>query len=113
VLKPHLRAPPDQPKNEDRCGLLARPRGRLEHSAQAARSIKLLETVAEHVADEFAWPAPFTLEMQKLAASPNARWDLSTRKLTLCYEHWAPTLKKLYRTYGAARGPRAQSENSK
>ena len=31
---------------------------------------------------------------------PNARWDLATRKLTLCYE-LAVEFADLYRTYGA------------
>jgi hypothetical protein len=54
-------------------------------AAQVARSIRLLQTVTEHVADEFVWPMPFTLEMQS-CDGPNARWDLATHKLTLCYE---------------------------
>jgi hypothetical protein len=99
VLKPHLRTP-DQPKTKIDV-VYGEATGRLEHSAQAARSIQLLETVAQHVADEFAWPAPFTLEMQS-CGFPNARWDLSTRKLTLCYE-LAADFEELYRAYGVAR----------
>jgi hypothetical protein len=34
---------------------------------QVNRSIRLLETVAEHATDEFAWPAPLTLEMQSFS----------------------------------------------
>jgi hypothetical protein len=99
VHKPHLREP-DQPKTNIDV-VYGEATGRLEHSAQAARSIHLLETVAEHVSDEFAWPAPFTLEMQS-CGFPNARWDLSTRKLTLCYE-LAADFEDLYRAYGVAR----------
>src|SRR5882672_7701485 len=51
-------------------------------------------------ADEFAWPAPFTLEMQS-CGFPNARWDLSTHKLTVCYE-LAAEFADLYRSYGGA-----------
>jgi hypothetical protein len=65
---------------------------------QVARSIRLLETVAEHAAEEFAWPAPFTLEMQS-CGYPNARWDLATHKLTVCYE-LAVDFADLYRAYG-------------
>jgi hypothetical protein len=98
VLKPHLRSP-DQPKTKIDV-VYGEAKGRLELSAQAARSNRLLETVAQHVADEFVWPAPFTLEMQS-CGFPNARWDLSTSKLTLCYE-LAADFGELYRAYGAA-----------
>jgi Putative metallopeptidase len=73
-------------------------KGRLEVAAQALRSIQLLETVAEHTAEAFAWPAPFTLEMQT-CGFPNARWALPTYKLTLCYE-LAADFAELYTTYG-------------
>jgi hypothetical protein len=58
-------------------------------------------SIAEHATDEFAWPAPFTLEMQS-CGYPNARWDLSTHKLTVCYE-LAAEFADLYRGYGEAR----------
>ena len=75
--------------------------GRTATAQQVARSIRLLETVAEHAADQFVWPAPFTLEMQS-CGSPNAHWDLATHKLTVCYE-LAPEFADLYRAYGDAR----------
>ncbi len=99
LLKPHLRAP-DQPKTK--IDVVYGPaKGRLEIARQAAVSIRLLETVAEHSADAFAWPKPFTLEMQT-CGFPNARWDLSTHKLTLCYELSAD-FADLYRAYGDVR----------
>jgi hypothetical protein len=73
-----------------------------------------LEVVAEHAADELAWPAPFTLEMQS-CGYPDARWDLSTHKLTLCYE-LGVDFADLYRGYGDLRmdGSRvADSSNRK
>jgi hypothetical protein len=75
-------------------------KGRLEVAAQVLRSIQLLETLAEHTAEAFAWPAPFTLELQS-CGFPNARWDLSTHKLTVCYE-LAADFAVLYTDYGAA-----------
>jgi Putative metallopeptidase len=75
-------------------------KGRFGLGVQAARSNLWLEAVAQHVADEFVWPVPFTLEMQS-CGFPNARWDLSTGKLTLCYE-LAADFEELYRSYGAA-----------
>jgi hypothetical protein len=60
----------------------------------------LLETVAEHAADDFAWPVPLTLEMQS-CGFPNAGYDPSTHKLTVCYELGAD-FAELYRSYGEA-----------
>src|SRR5262249_45329960 len=97
-LKPHVRAP-DQPKTKIDV-IYGEGKGRIEVAAQTLGSIQLLETVAEHTAEAFAWPAPFTLELQT-CGFPNARWDLSTRKLTLCYE-LAADFAELYTTYGAA-----------
>jgi putative metallopeptidase DUF4344 len=99
VLKPHRRTP-DQPKTK--VDVVYGPaEGKAATAQKVARSIRLLETVAGHAADDFAWPAPFTLEMQS-CGFPNARWDLSTHKLTLCYE-LAADFANLYRDYGGAR----------
>ena len=96
VLKPHRRAP-DQPKSE--IDVVYGPaEGRIATAQQVARSIRLLETVAARAADDFVWPAPFTLEMQS-CGSPNAGWNPSTRKLTVCYE-LARDFADLYRGYG-------------
>jgi hypothetical protein len=110
LLKPHRRAP-DQPKTK--IDVVYGPAtGRLELARQAASSIRLLETVAEHAANDFAWPTPFTLEMQS-CGFPNARWDLSTHKLTLCYELGAD-FADLYRTYGDVRAEGTKlADNSK
>jgi hypothetical protein len=73
VLGPHRRAP-DQPKTN--IDVIYGPaEGRTSTAQQVAQSIRLLETVAEHAADEFAWPASFTLEMQS-CGYPNARWGI-------------------------------------
>jgi hypothetical protein len=96
LLKPHRRAP-DQPKTK--IGVVYGPaEGRAAVVRQMARSIRLLETVAEHAADAFAWPAPFTLEMNS-CGFPNASWNLPSHKLTLCYE-LATDFADLYREYG-------------
>ena len=99
MLKPHRRTP-DQPKTK--IDVIYGPaKGSLETVAQAARSVQLLEVVAEGATNELAWPAPFTLEMQS-CDFPNARWDLPTHKLTLCYE-LAADFADLYRGYGGVR----------
>jgi len=99
VLKPHRRAP-DQPKTK--IDVVYGPaEGRIATARQVASSVRLLETVAGRAADDFAWPAPFTLEMQS-CGSPNAGWDPSTHKLTVCYE-LAGDFAELYRGYGDLR----------
>jgi hypothetical protein len=99
LLKPHRRAP-DDPKTK--IDVVYGPAtGRFEIARQAASSIRLLETVAERAANDFVWPMPFTLKMQS-CGFPNARWDLSTHELTLCYELGAD-FADLYRAYGDVR----------
>jgi hypothetical protein len=96
LLKPHLRAP-DQPKAE--IGAVYGPaEGRNARARQVLSSVRLLETVAEHIADQYAWPADFSLEMAS-CGFPNARWELQTHKLTMCYE-LAIDFSDLYRSYG-------------
>jgi hypothetical protein len=108
VVKPHRRAP-DQPKTK--IDVVYGPaEGRAAVAQRVNSSIRLLETVAEHAADEFAWPAPFTLEMQS-CGYPNARWDLATHKLTVCYE-LAADFADLYRGYGGAGGEGTQLADS-
>ena len=101
LLKPHRRAP-DQPKTK--IDVVYGPaEGRAQIAKQVLSSVGVLETVAEHVAEQFAWPMPFTLEMES-CGFPNGRWDIQTRKLTLCYE-LAVDFADLYRGYGPADGP--------
>jgi hypothetical protein len=109
VLKPHRRAP-DQPKTEIDA-IYGPAEGRAKTAQQVARSIRLLQTVTEHVADEFVWPTPFSLEMQS-CGFPNARWDLATHKLTLCYE-LAGEFADLYRDYGEVRADSRTADSSK
>jgi Putative metallopeptidase len=102
ALKAHLRAP-DQPKTKIDV-VYGDATGNLEGFAQAARSIMLLEPLAQHAADLFVWPAPFTIQMQSCGA-PNAGWDPPSRTLTMCYE-LAEDFAELYRSYGVARADR-------
>jgi hypothetical protein len=111
MLKPHLRSP-DQPKTKINVVYGDVKGGKLEAAAQALRAIMLLETVAERVADTYAWPAPFAIEMQT-CGHPNAQWLPAARKLVLCYE-LAADFGDLYRGYGdrpassVTRKPRAR-----
>jgi hypothetical protein len=72
--------------------------GDLAPYAEAFRSMRLLETFAEY-ASRYAWPAPFTMEMQT-CGNVGARWTIPTRRLHICYE-LAQEFLELFRDYGA------------
>jgi hypothetical protein len=96
VLKPHLRAP-GQPKTS--IGVIySEGKGNLAGYAGAFQRVKILEAVAEHASDRFAWRAPFALEMQSCGES-NAHWDFPSRKIIVCYEI-ADEFMQLYLGYG-------------
>jgi hypothetical protein len=96
ALKPYLRGA-DQPKTKINV-VYGDAKGKLEPVAQALRSMMLLETVAERMADTYAWPAPLTIELQSCGFS-NAQWLPRTHKLAMCYE-LASDFADLYRGYG-------------
>jgi hypothetical protein len=62
------------------------------------------------VANDYLWQVPFTLEMQS-CGSPNARWDLKTHKLVLCYE-LATEFADLYRDYGGPKDLRTAATSN-
>jgi len=93
ALKPYQRTV-DQPRTKIET-IYAEGKGRLADEARALRAVRLLETVAERAAEEYVWRAPFTLEM-RTCGHPAAHWDVSTRRLTLCYE-MAEEFAQLYR----------------
>jgi putative metallopeptidase DUF4344 len=95
VLKPYRRAP-EQPETKIEV-IYGEGKGNLDVFAQGFRSVRLLETVAKHAADQLRWPAPFTLEA-KSCGFINATWTRSTRKLTICYE-LAADFARLYRNF--------------
>jgi hypothetical protein len=108
LLKPHRRSP-DRPKTK--IDVVYGPaEGRAAVAQRVNSSIRLLETVAEHAADDFAWPASFTLEMQT-CGFPNARWDFPSRKLIICYE-LAAEFADLYREYSGVRADGSKSADS-
>ncbi len=96
VLKPHVR-PADQPPTKIDV-VYGDAKGDLAVVADMMRSIGLLEAIAQHTAEAFVWPKPFTLEAQS-CGFPNARWDFQSHKLLVCYE-LAADFADLYREYG-------------
>ena len=96
VLKDHRRT--TQPKTDIRVRY-GEPAARVEVFARIMQSIQLLETIAQRLADKYAWRAPFVIEATT-CGSPSAEWNLATRTLTLCYE-MAEDFALLYSSYGS------------
>jgi hypothetical protein len=94
LLKPHMRAP-DKPKQTIELSY-GDATGKLGVYARMFREIKFLETLAEHIGEQYAWPRPFVMEMVE-CGEVGAHWH--SRKLTICYE-MAQEFADLYRDYG-------------
>jgi hypothetical protein len=95
VLKPHWRVP-DHPQTQINV-VYSEPPSHLAGFARSFRAIRMLEAVAQRSAADFAWPAPFTLEMRS-CGGPEAAWSEQTRILRVCYE-LAFDFAELYRAY--------------
>ncbi len=73
-------------------------KGTFDVYEQTFRSLRILEIVAGHAAEAYAWPHPLGLEMAACGVS-TAQWQSSNRKVFLCYE-LAQEFAQLYRDYG-------------
>jgi hypothetical protein len=112
VLMSHRRAP-DQPESQIKI-VYGDGKGTFDDFARLFRSVRLLETAAEHAEADYVWSSPFTLEMQG-CGHPGADWDDETRKVTVCYE-LAFDFAELYRAYvplTPAPAPPGQKRKSK
>jgi Putative metallopeptidase len=96
MLKPHFRAS-DAPKQKIEI-IYGEGKGKLDIYARSFRAIQFLETVAEDLADRFAWPRSFVVEMRS-CDNANAHWSGKDRKLLICYE-LAEEFAELYAVYG-------------
>jgi hypothetical protein len=110
VLELHRRAP-DQPQTtiyvvyDDAAENLA-------GFARGFRAVRILETVAQRASADFAWPAPFTIEMRS-CGHPESAWSEENRTLRICYE-LAFDFAQLYEAYVAsASAPSAPAAISK
>jgi hypothetical protein len=65
---------------------------------QLFRSVRILEMVADHAAEAYAWPHPLGLEMATCGES-GAQFLPPNRKVIVCYE-LAQEFAQLYRDYG-------------
>ena len=80
MLKKHLRSA-EQPKIT--VNVVYEENETFDVQARILRHMGLLETFAEHAADRYVWPVPFSIEARSCGEA-NARWR--QRTLTLCYE---------------------------
>jgi hypothetical protein len=98
ALAPHRRAA-DQPQTRIYVVYSDAPE-KLAGFGRGFRTVRILETVAQRAAADFAWPAPFTMEMRS-CGRPDAAWSEENRTLRICYE-LALDFAQLYEAYGAA-----------
>jgi hypothetical protein len=111
ALKPHMRKPED-PKTE--IPVTYAPTKEFATLSELGQKLRILETVAAWLSNDFAWKRPIGLEMQE-CGSPGARWDLTTKKVYVCYE-LIREFVQLYRDYGQmalVTGPMMMSKNHK
>ena len=83
VLTPHIRKP-DQPKSQITVAYAD-----IHDYASIKRSLshmRLLETLAEHLSDQFVWRGPPVAFEMTTCSQPGAFWDVSIRKIIVCYE---------------------------
>jgi hypothetical protein len=95
VLGPHLRQP-GQPETKISV-VYGDGKGNYDRLANLFRSIRFLETVAEHAQETYLWPHPWTLAMES-CGRPGSDYDTDTRTVTMCYEQ-AFDFAQLYIAY--------------
>jgi hypothetical protein len=95
VTEPHRRRP-EQPRATVNA-VYGAAEGEVAIIAQAGRQMKILETMAEMLAERYVWPVPISLEFQTCGEA-GARWEFRTRKIIICYEIVAE-FSQLYRAY--------------
>jgi hypothetical protein len=96
ALKSHKRKPED-PKTTITVQYVP-PSAEYENLAELGAKLKILETVADWLSEDYVWRRPIALEMQQ-CGSPGARWDLQSQKVIVCYELIREFIQ-LYRNYG-------------
>ena len=101
VLEPHRRRP-DQPQTRIFVVYSDAPEN-LAGFARGFRAVRILETLAQRSAADFAWPAPFTMEMRS-CGRVDAAWSEENRTLRICYE-LAFDFAQLYEAYVASAAP--------
>jgi Putative metallopeptidase len=95
ALAPHIRKP-----DQTRIAVAVKygETQKFEVFARGFKEIRLLELLAEHISDRYVLRGPIGVEALE-CGEPNARWDLSARKIFVCYE-LAAEFGDLYRFGG-------------
>lgn len=101
LLSPYRRKP-DQPKVEFQI-VYGDAKGKLDVYAKAARSMRLLETLADNASDTYSWRAPLKVEL-RTCGDVGARYDPFSRTIYLCYE-MAADLADVYTKFGSGMKP--------
>jgi hypothetical protein len=83
VLTPHIRKP-DQPKSQITAAYADI--AQYEFVKRSLSHMRLLETLAEHLSDRFVWRGPPVAFEMTTCSEPGAFWDVSIRKIIVCYE---------------------------
>jgi Putative metallopeptidase len=98
LLEPHGRTPAQPKQHVD--VIYGDGEGGLGVLERVFREVRFLETLAEYATDRFAWPRPFTMEMQT-CGQVGASWR--ARRLKICYEmvHWFAELYHGYAHYSS------------
>jgi hypothetical protein len=95
ALAPHIRKP-DQGKIPVDVKYGASKK--FQFFAKGFKEIRLLELLADHISDHYVLRGPIGVEALE-CGEPNARWDLTARKIFVCYE-LAAEFGDLYRFGG-------------
>jgi hypothetical protein len=108
VLK-SFRRTPDQPKSNVDVAYEPGP-GSLDTYSRSFRSIRFLETLAEHASDRYVLPRPIAMVMRG-CGDANAFWNSPTLKETLCYE-MAEDFVELYQGYREKAAPQRKMHSN-
>jgi hypothetical protein len=108
VLAPHLRKP-DQAKTP--VTVKYGDTTKYQIYQRGFRQIGIFEALAEHISDRFVLRAPVAIEMST-CDEPGARWDLTARKIFVCYE-LAAEMSDLYRRYAGEPKLKAKTASRK
>jgi hypothetical protein len=95
VLKPHKRKP-GGPKT--RIAVTYAPTEQFRLLSELGQRLRILESVAEWLSEDFAWKVPISLEMHE-CGKPGSRYFPTTKKVVVCYEI-VREFVQLHRDYG-------------
>jgi hypothetical protein len=101
LLSPYRRKP-DQPKVDFEI-VYGDAKGKLDVYAKAAKSMQLLEQLADSASTTYTWRAPLKVELRS-CGDVGARYDPFSRTIYLCYE-MAADLAEVYTRFGSGMKP--------